>query len=72
MIRRDDKIWKEAKEHAESVSAKWNLKMARSSFVAEYADRKWLAVECNRLNMLVRSLCGKIGALKKQKGKVEK
>ena len=68
MKREDEKIWKEAKMLAESVSAAWDLKTARSCFVAEYTERRWLAAECNRLNMLVRSLCGRISALKRQKG----
>lgn len=68
MKREDEEIWKEAKKHAESVSAAWDLKTARSNFVAEYTERRWLEAECRRLNMLVRSLCGKIGALKMQKG----
>lgn len=68
MKREDEEIWNEAKKHAESVSAKWDLKTARSNFVAEYTERRWLAAECDRLNMLVRSLCGRIGALKRQKG----
>ena len=68
MKREDEEIWKEAKKHAESVSAAWNLKTARSCFVAEYTERRWLDAECNRLNMLVRSLCGRISALKRQKG----
>ena len=68
MKRKDEEIWKEAKKDAESASAAWDLKTARRCFVAEYTERRWLEVECDRLNMLVRSLCGKIGALKRQKG----
>lgn len=68
MKREDEEIWKIAKKHAESVSAAWDLKTARSCFVVEYTERRWLAAECDRLNMLVRSLCGRISALKRQKG----
>lgn len=68
MTREDEEIWQEAKKEAELVSAAWDLKTARSCFVAEYTERRWLDAECNRLDMLVRSLCGKIGALKRQKG----
>lgn len=71
MKRKDEEIWKEAKKHAESVSATWDLKTARSCFVAEYTERRWLVAECDRLNMLVRSLCGRISALKRQKGGVK-
>ena len=71
MKREDEEIWKEAKKYAELASAEWDLKTARSYFVAEYTERRWLDAECNRLNMLVRSLCGKIGALKRQKGGVK-
>lgn len=68
MKREDEEIWKEAKKYAESVSAAWDLKTARSCFVGEYTERRWLAAECDRLNTLVRSLCGRISALKRQKG----
>ena len=68
MKREDEEIWKEAEEAAKSICAKWNLKTMRDVFIAEYAERRWLEEECNRLNMLVRSLCGRIGVLKRQKG----
>jgi len=66
MTRKDQEIWKEAKKHAESVSEKWDLKTTRGAFIAEYTERRWLFEENIRLNVLIRSLSGRIGALKKR------
>ena len=72
MTREDKKIWEESKKHATLVSSKWNLKTTRGAFIAEYTERRWLADENNRLLMHIRSLGGRIGALKKRIAALEK
>ena len=72
MKREDGKLWKEARKHAESVSAKWDLKTARSCFVAEYTDRVWLAKLRDRQYTIIRHLSGMVGALKKRVAELEK
>ena len=72
MKREDGKIWNEAKKHATLVSANWNLKTTRGAFIAEYTERRWLADENNWLLMHIRSLGGRIGALKKRIAALEK
>lgn len=72
MKRKDNVVWMEARKHAESVSAKWDLKTARRSFVAEYTDRVWLAKERDRQYTIIRHLSGMVGALKKRVAELEK
>ena len=72
MKRKDNVVWMEARKHAESVSAKWDLKTARSCFVAEYTDRVWLAKERDRQYTIIRHLSGMVGALKKRVAELEK
>ena len=72
MKRKDNVVWLEARKHAESVSAKWDLKTARSCFVAEYTERVWLAKERDRQYTIIHHLSGMVGALKKRVADLEK
>lgn len=68
----DNKIWNESKKDAILASSKWDLKTTRGAFIAEYAERRWLCYENSRLLTHIRSLGGRIGALKKRIAALEK
>lgn len=71
MKHEDDVIWNEAKKNATLASSKWDLKTTRGAFIAEYTERVWLSYENDRLLTFVRSLGGRIGALKKRMAALE-